>query len=145
MKRRIFSYLLVLSLGVLTSCKSVRVLPNKAPVKRVDLKVLTAEIAKAEENISTFRARIKAVYNDQKRKQQVNVNFRLEDGKTFWMSANMLIPIAKLLITPEEVQFYEKFQKTYYKGNIDFINQQLGSNFSFNDLQNIFLGNPITI
>ena len=144
MKRRIFSYLLVLSLGVLTSCKSVRVLPNKAPVKRVDLKVLTAEIAKAEENISTFRARIKAVYNDQKRKQQVNVNFRLENGKTFWMSANMLIPIAKLLITPEEVQFYEKFQKTYYKGNIDFINQQLGSNFSFNDLQNIFLGNPIT-
>ena len=122
MKRRIFSYLLVLSLGVLTSCKSVRVLPNKAPVKRVDLKVLTAEIAKAEENISTFRARIKAVYNDQKRKQQVNVNFRLEDEKTFWMSANMLIPIAKLLITPEEVQFHEKFQKTYYKGNIDFIN-----------------------
>ena len=116
MKRRIFSYLLVLSLGVLTSCKSVRVLPNKAPVKRVDLKVLTAEIAKAEENISTFRARIKAVYNDQKRKQQVNVNFRLEDGKTFWMSANMLIPIAKLLITPEEVQFYEKFQKNLLQG-----------------------------
>ena len=144
MKRRVLFYLLVLSLGVLTSCKSVRVLPNKAPVKRVDLKELTAEIAKAEENIGTFRARIKAVYNDQKRKQQLNINFRLEDGKTFWMSANMLIPIAKLLITPEEVQFYEKFQKTYYKGNIDFINQQLGANFSFNDLQNIFLGNPIT-
>ena len=144
MKRRIFYSLLVLSLGVLTSCKSVRVLPNKAPVKRVDLKVLTAEIAKAEENISTFRARIKAVYNDQKRKQQVNVNFRLEDGKTLWMSANMLIPIAKLLVTPEEVQFYEKFQKTYYKGSIDFINQQLGSSFTFNDLQNIFLGNPVT-
>ena len=144
MKRRLFSWFLWGSIALLTACKSVRVLPNKAPVKRVDLKVLTTEIAKAEENINTFRARIKAVYNDQKRKQQVNVNFRLDNGKTFWMSANMLIPIAKLLITPEEVQFYEKFQKTYYKGNIDFLNQQLGSNFTFQDLQNIFLGNPVT-
>ena len=144
MKRRFFSWFLWGSIALLTACKSVRVLPNKAPVKRVDLKVLTAEIAKAEENINTLRARIKAVYNDQKRKQQVNVNFRLDNGKTFWMSANMLIPIAKLLVTPTEVQFYEKFQKTYYKGNIDFINQQLGSDFSFQDLQNIFLGNPVT-
>ena len=144
MKRRFFSWFLWGSIALLTACKSVRVLPNKAPVKRVDLKVLTTEIAKAEENINTFRARIKAVYNDQKRKQQVNVNFRLDNGKTFWMSANMLIPIAKLLVTPEEVQFYEKFQKTYYKGNIDFLNQQLGSNFTFQDLQNIFLGNPVT-
>ena len=144
MKRRFFSWFLWGSIALFTACKSVRVLPNKAPVKRVDLKVLTAEIAKAEENINTFRARIKAVYNDQKRKQQVNVNFRLDNGKTFWMSANMLIPIAKLLVTPAEVQFYEKFQKTYYKGNIDFINQQLGSDFSFQDLQNIFLGNPVS-
>lgn len=144
MKRRLFSWFLWGSIALLTACKSVRVLPNKAPVKRVDLKVLTTEIAKAEENINTFRARIKAVYNDQKRKQQVNVNFRLDNGKTFWMSANMLIPIAKLLVTPEEVQFYEKFQKTYYKGNINFLNQQLGSNFTFQDLQNIFLGNPVT-
>ena len=144
MKRRLFSWFLWGSIALLTACKSVRVLPNKAPVKRVDLKVLTTEIAKAEENINTFRARIKAVYNDQKRKQQVNVNFRLDNGKTFWMSANMLIPIAKLLVTPEEVQFYEKFQKTYYKGNIDFLNQQFGSNFTFQDLQNIFLGNPVT-
>ncbi|MEN8853013.1 MAG: hypothetical protein ABF256_07115, partial [Candidatus Arcticimaribacter sp.] len=92
MKKGIKYFYLLLILGFLTGCKTVRVLPNKAPVKRVDLKVLAVEIDKAEENISTFRARIKAEYNDQKRKQSVNVNFRLEDNKTFWMSANMLIP-----------------------------------------------------
>lgn len=144
MKKTSQYFYLILLLALMTGCKSVRVLPNKAPVKRVELKALTAEILKSEENISTFRARIKAEYNDQKRKQSVNVNFRLEDNKTFWMSANMLIPIAKVLITPEEVQFYEKFQKTYYKGEIAFINQQLGTSFSFNDLQNIFLGYPIS-
>lgn len=138
-------YFTILSLLViLASCKSVRVLPSKAPVKRVDLKVLTSEIVKAEETIKRFRARIKAEYDDQKRKQQVNINFRLEKDKALWMSANMLIPIAKLLVTPEEVQFYEKFQKTYYQGDVNFINQKLGTDFGFKDLQNIFLGNPIT-
>lgn len=135
-----FFFVLALTVG----CKSVRVLPNKAPVKRVDLKVLSNEIIKAQENIKTFRARIRAQYDDQKRKQQVNINFRLEKDKSVWMSANMLIPIAKLLITPEEVQFYEKFQKTYYQGNLNFINQQLGTQFDFQDVQNIFIGNPIT-
>ena len=144
MKRTQQYFYLLFFLGLTSACKSVRILPNKAPVKRVELKALTAEILKAEENIGTFRARIKAEYNDQKRKQSVNVNFRLEDNKTFWMSANMLIPIAKVLITPEEVQFYEKFQKTYYKGDIAFVNQQLGTNFNFKDLQNIFLGYPIS-
>ena len=122
----------------------MRVLPSKAPVKRVDLAVLNNEIVKAEESIKNFRARIKAEYNDQKRKQQLNVNFRLQKDKSFWMSANILVPIAKVLVTPEKVQFYEKFQKTYFDGDITFINQQLGTALSFDDLQNIFLGNPIT-
>lgn len=144
MKNRIHSLLLLFCVLLGIGCKSVRVLPNKAPLKRVELKLLSSEIVKAQENIKTFRARIRAEYNDGKQNQQVNVNFRLEKNKRIWMSASMLIPIAKVLITPEEVQFYEKFQKTYYQGNIAFINDQLGSNFSFNDLQNIFLGNPIT-
>ena len=136
--------MLSLFLAAFTGCKSVRVLPNEAPVNRVDLKVLATEITRAQENIKTFRARIKAEYNDQKRKQQVNINFRLERNKSLWMSANMLVPIAKILVTPEQVRFYEKFQKTYFEGNISFINQQFGTAFSYQDLENIFLGNPIT-
>lgn len=136
--------LIVLSLAALTACKSVRVLPNKAPVKRVDLKELTHAIAKTKENIPNFRVRMRATYNDQKQKQQITINCRLERDKSLWMSASMLIPIAKILITPTEVQFYEKFQKTYYRGSPSFINQQLGTDFTFADLQNIFLGNPIT-
>ncbi len=138
------SLLYVLLLVALSACKSVRVLPNKAPVNRVDLKELTSEITKAQENISTFRARMRATYNDQKQKQQLTVNCRLEKNKSLWMSASMLIPIAKILITPEEVLFYEKFQKTYYKGSTSFINEQFGTDFNFEDLQNIFLGNPIS-
>ena len=144
MKKNRKYFVLLLFVGLILSCKSVRVLPNKAPVKRVDIAVLSNEIVKAEENIKNFRARIKAEYNDQKRKQQLSVNFRLQKDKRLWMSANILVPIAKVLVTPDRVQFYEKFQKTYFDGDIRFINQQLGTALSFDDLQNIFLGNPIT-
>ena len=44
---RAFAFLFLLALTV--SCKTVRVLPNKAPVKRVDLNVLANEITKAQE------------------------------------------------------------------------------------------------
>ncbi len=135
------SFLLVL---LLTGCSSVRVLPNKAPVTTISTKELVKTLERKKSNIKTYRARIKATYFDQKSKQQVNVNLRLEKDKALWMSANMLIPIAKVFITPTTVEFYEKFQKTAYQGDLRLINEQLGTSFTFSDLQNLFLGHPVS-
>ena len=46
----------------------------------------------------------------------------MESKKKLWLSCTMIIPIAKLLVTPNKVSFYEKFQKTYFEGNYDLIN-----------------------
>ena len=59
------------------------------------------------------------------------------------MSANMLVPIAKLLITSDSVSFYEKFQKNYINENIKSLNDSFGTNFKLLDLQNLLIGNPI--
>ena len=126
------------------SCKSVAVLPTKEPLAKVDVKLLGKEIDKASTRIKTFRARVKAEYKDGKQQHQLSLNLRMESNKTLWLSASILVPIAKLLITPTRVGFYEKFQKTYYDGDLSFINEQLGTTFSFSDLQNVLLGNPIT-
>ena len=135
--------LFVMSMFVL-SCKSVAVLPTKQPLAKVDVKLLGKEIDKASTRIKTFRARVKAEYKDGKQQHQLSLNLRMESNKTLWLSASILVPIAKLLITPTRVGFYEKFQKTYYDGDLSFINEQLGTTFSFSDLQNVLLGNPIT-
>ena len=140
----IFSFVLLSLILAVFGCKSVSVLPTKEPVKRVELKSLTKEIEKATTKIKTFRARVKVQYKDSKREQQINLNLRMESNKTLWISASILVPIAKLLITPNRVGFYEKFQKTFYEGNMGFINEQLGTSFTFEDIQNVFLGNPVT-
>tara|TARA_B100000767_G_scaffold265725_1_gene282138 strand:+ start:989 stop:1774 length:786 start_codon:yes stop_codon:yes gene_type:complete len=126
------------------SCKSVAVLPTKEPVKNADIKLLAKEIDKASTKIKTFRARVKAQYNDGKQKQQVSLNLRMEYNKSLWASASILVPIAKVLITPSRVGFYEKFQKTYYDGDIGYLNDQLGTSFSFKDLENVLLGNTVS-
>ena len=54
----------------------------------------------------------------------------------------MLIPIGKLMITPQEVSFYEKFQKTFFQGNFDLINTPYNTDFDYSDIENLFLGKP---
>ncbi len=134
---------LILLISVI-GCKSVAVLPTKEPVEKVNLKLLTKEIEKAETKIKVIRSRIKAEYSDSNQKQQVSLNLRMISNEAIWMGASILIPIAKVLITPDSVGFYEKFQKTYYEGDMSLINDKLGVTFKFEDLQNILLGNPIT-
>ena len=55
----------------------------------------------------------------------------------------MIVPIAKLLVTPERVSFYEKFEKTFFEGDVSFINQQFETSFEFKDLQNLLMGLPL--
>tara|TARA_Y100000768_G_scaffold375083_1_gene345518 strand:- start:215 stop:904 length:690 start_codon:yes stop_codon:yes gene_type:complete len=113
------------------------------PVESIKVKRLIDNLGKSEEKINSFRARIKATYTSKKIKQSLTINLRFKNDKFLWMSANIFIPVAKLLMTNEKVFFYEKFQKKYYEGNYEFLNSILGTNFRLRDIQNIFIGNPI--
>lgn len=124
-------------------CKSLTVLPNKTPIKSIKDKRLIENFEKSGEKIKSLRARIKVTFSTQKIKQSLSINLRLKDEKFLWMSANILVPVAKLLMTNEKVFFYEKFQKKYYEGDYELLNSVLGTNFRLKDLQNVFLGNPI--
>ncbi len=131
-------------IAVLISCKSVAVLPSKRPIKDIQVKDLTKAISKAGLHFDKFRSRVKTTYDDGKRSQQLIINLRMVRNKSIWMSANMLVPIAKILISPKKVLFYEKFQKTFFDGDINFINKQFNTNFDFIDLQDLLIGLPIS-
>lgn len=129
---------------ILAACKSPALPSSRTPMKDIQLKELTKSISKNQLNYKKFRSRVKTTYDNGKRKQQIIINLRMEKSKSIWMSANMIVPIAKLIITPERVSFYEKFQKTFFEGDVSFINQQFNTNFEFNDLQNLLMGLPLT-
>ena len=138
---KFFQCLLILL--IVNGCKSLTVLPSKKPVESIKLKRLIDNLENSEEKINSFRARIKATFTSKKIKQSLSINLRFKDDKFLWMSANIFIPVAKLLMTNEKIFFYEKFQKKYYEGDYEFLNSILGTNFRLQDIQNIFIGNPI--
>ena len=135
----------IIAIGVfftLSACKSVAVLPTNTPVKNVDVNALASKIKGNYPKVNRLRSRIRAVYDDGKRQQQIIVQLRMEAQKTVWMSASMVIPIAKLMVTKQGVSFYEKFQKTYFQGNFDLINAPFNTSFGYTDIENLFLGKP---
>lgn len=126
----------------LSGCKSVAVLPTNTPIKNVDVNALASKIKGNYPKVNRLRSRIRAVYNDGKRQQQIIVQLRMETQKTVWMSASMVIPIAKLIVTKEGVSFYEKFQKNYFRGDFELINAPFNTSFTYDDIENLLLGKP---
>jgi hypothetical protein len=136
----------IIAIGVfftLSACKSVAVLPTNTPVKNVDVNALASKIKGNYPKVNRLRSRIRAVYDDGKRQQQIIVQLRMEAQKTVWMSASMVIPIAKLMVTKQGVSFYEKFQKNYFQGDFELINAPFNTSFTFDDIENLFLGKTV--
>jgi len=135
----------IIAIGVfftLSACKSVAVLPTNTPVKNVDVNALASKIKGNYPKVNRLRSRIRAVYDDGKRQQQIIVQLRMEAQKKVWMSALMVIPIAKLMVTKEGVSFYEKFQKNYFRGDFELINAPFNTTFTYDDIENLLLGKP---
>ena len=101
--------ILILLIIALQACKSIAILPTNTPVKNVNIEALASKIRSNYPKVNSVRSRIKATYDNGKRKQQVIIQFRMKSKKKLWLSATMIIPIAKLLVTPSKLSFYEKF------------------------------------
>ena len=102
-KRNLLQFIrqiLLVSLMVVASCKSPVLPPSRVPMKNIETNELANSIAKNQLDYKKFRTRLKTIYDNGKRKQQIIINLRMEKSKSIWMSANMIVPIAKLLITP---------------------------------------------
>ncbi|MDA7710456.1 DUF4292 domain-containing protein [Flavobacteriaceae bacterium] len=139
-----FLFTIAVVVLMVSACKTVAVLPTKTPVKNVNIAALTTKIKANYPRIGQLRSRIKATYFDGKREQQIIVLLRMKDNNVIWMSATMLIPIAKLMLTKEKVSFFEKFQKTYFEGDFDFLNAPYKTDFNYTDFQNLLLGIPFS-
>ena len=68
---------------------------------------------------------------------------RVEQNEALWISASMIVPIAKAFITKNQFIFYEKFQRTYIDIPLNYSNTGLLPPVSLELIQNILFGKPI--
>ena len=99
----------------------------------------------ATADFETLRGKLRAGYATKDNSQSISITIRMEKNKAIWLSAKLagIIPLAKVLITPTEVKFYEKIKKTYFVGDFRLLSDWLGTKLDFEKVQNLLTGQTI--
>jgi len=129
---------------VITSCKSKKNITETSTLEVVSAKKIISNHYEHVFNQQTIDAKINAKYKDKNTTVSINIKLRIEKDKTIWMSATKLnIPIAKLIITPTNVSYYEKIDNTFFDGDFSLLSKWLGIELDFEQVQNMLLGQAV--
>lgn len=134
-------YLVALVFAVY-SCKSVKDVSG-SNISSMSSKKIVKNHYDAEFNKKTIAATIKATFKDKDGSQSVSIKLRMEKDSAIWMSGRFVVPVAKILITPTKVRFYEKLGRTYFDGDFELLSDFLGTEVDFEVIQNLLLGQAI--
>lgn len=138
--RKIFYLLLLIS--AISSCKT-----TKNTAKKTNNMLLNNVLKNYKANSfnhNTVKASLKIKYKGEKSTVNVNASLRIEKDKVIWLSLSKLfISVGKLKISPKRVQFYNKLDNTYFDGDFSLLSNLLGTEVTFKQVQNIFLGEAI--
>lgn len=151
MKKRLVSLTVIFFVCVtLLSCKSKAVfVETKTPTNVQDSTVVTSEkiIQKQYNNkvdFSTLYIKASAKYKHEDDSQSVTAEIRIKKDEQILVSIRFLgITMAKALITPKEVKYYEKINGDYFEGNYESLSRWLGTDLDFAKIQNMLIGKPI--
>ena len=143
--------LFILAIIFLSSCKSKAVFVDaKTPTSIVKSdSVLTSEKIirnhySNKNDFSTLYIRAGAKYKDENNSQNVSVEIKIKKDEKILVSIRFLgITMAKALITPTEVKYYEKISGTYFEGDYQSLSRWLGTDLDFAKIQNMLIGQPI--
>lgn len=133
------------ALLILSSCKGTRNIAGSSSANSgLVAKDIMATHVSASPKFNTMAGRVKVDYEDEKKSQSMTVSLRMEKDKKIWIKASLLgITLAKVLITPERVSYYETISNTYFDGDFRLISNWLGTEVDFQKTQAILLGQTI--
>lgn len=138
--------LIVLFIGFtfIVSCKTKQSVKEAAANELlVAAKIIEGHYENNKE-FSTLNIRANAKYKDEKQSHSVTADIRIKKDEIIWINVKLLgFPVAKALITPDKVSYYEKINNTYFEGNFNLLSNWLGTELDFNKVQNLLIGNAI--
>ncbi|MWB93842.1 DUF4292 domain-containing protein [Flavobacterium sp. GA093] len=128
------------------SCKSKAVAvqnASKEEVTKTDNKVIEKHYNN-KLDFSTLYIKASAKYEDEKQSQNVSAEIKIEKDKQILVSVRFLgITMAKALITPTTVSYYEKIKGTYYEGDFTSLSKWLGTDLDYGKVQNLLVGEAL--
>lgn len=123
-------------------CKAAKTVSSEGVITSdLSAKQLIKKNTKSVADFKTLTARVKAGYSRKDDSKGATISLRMEKDKTIWMSAPF--SMAKVLITPQKVSFYNKLDNTYFEGDFKLLSDFVGTDLDFNKVQNILLGEAL--
>ena len=127
-----------------SACKAKKSVGELAANEELAATKVIQEHYKNELNFKTINIRASARYEDKKNMQSVSADIRMIKDKKIWINVKLLgFPVAKALITPTKVSYYEKVNNTYFEGNFEVLSNWLGTDLDFQKVQNLLLGKAL--
>ena len=138
MKLKLYYILLLL---VLASCGGTKKIID---IESASAKEVIAAHKAAAPDFKTLAGRVQLVYETDEKLQSITMSLRMEKDKNIWIKASVLgITIAKVLITPTSVSYYETIGKTYFEGDFALLGEWIGTPINFQQAQSLLVGQSI--
>ena len=136
--------ILLLLIVSLFSCKAKKVIRESHAKNEISSENIIENHYKNKTDFSTLYIKSSVHYEDDKQSQNVSAEIRIKKNEIISISIRFLgITMAKALITPNKVQYYEKIGGKFFEGDYKSLSQFLGTDLDFNKVQNLFIGNAL--
>ncbi|MFV8358906.1 DUF4292 domain-containing protein [Flavobacterium sp. LS1P3] len=133
----------------MVSCKSkaIAIEASNEPIaaaEKMSAKKIIENHYNNKNEFSTLYIKSSARYADDKQTQNVTAEIKIKKDEQILVSIRFLgITMAKALITPKTVSYYEKINGKYFEGDFSSLSQWLGTDLDYNKIQNMLLGQAI--
>jgi hypothetical protein len=137
--------MVLLFLMVLVSCKTKQAVviatPEVPKTKGISAEEIITNHYNNKINFATVYIKSNVHFSDEKQTQNVTAEIKIKKDEQILISVRFLgITMAKALITPSSVSYYEKMNGTYFEGDFTGLSQWLGTGLDFAKIQNMLLG-----
>ena len=135
----VFSAMLI---GLVMSCSGTKsVIASGVASDKLSAKQVIKQHEKSDADFKTMNAKVAIDLIEGKKEQGHTFNLRMEKDKVIWLSASF--GMARMMITPDKVKFYNKLDGEYFDGDYKLLSDVVGIDLDFNKVQNILLGQSI--
>ncbi|MGB0255043.1 MAG: DUF4292 domain-containing protein [Flavobacteriaceae bacterium] len=135
---------LVVGLMLAVGCKSLKTITPTASIdsslrpKRIQQQIETTALS-----FETLQWRGQATFDHGGKRQKISLTTRLKQQEGIWLNGSVIVPLARVFITPNSLQFYEKINRQYATMDYKEVETLLGVALDYTTLENILTAKPV--
>lgn len=131
----------LLFLITITSCKPKGFIAEAKATKPLKAEKLIRSHYELDRDFKTAYIKADVNYKDPKESLNLSADIRIQKDEKILISIRFFgITMAKGLITPTEVKYYEKTGSSYFEGDYSTLSKWLGTDLDFTKVQNMLIG-----